>query len=631
MDSFADDYTQEYVDANIKPFAGSGTTVQSIDALVGTRKHVTDASTDAAISFLGSEATKPMFLMLSHYAVHTPVGDSQARLDLLEKYRGKAKGQVDTDESFGALIEGLDQSIARIVDYLKKTDDPRNPGQKLDKNTILIFYSDNGGRQNQSNNGPLRGQKGELSEGGIRVPMIAWSGSSALVAGGVVMDVPVTSIDLYQTFRAMGNAAAPANYILDGEDLSALFLNQGEARSQLLERPIYWHLPGYLLESGRNQRPQSIVRQGTLKLIYNYETASYELYDLDTDISEGSNQLEAPLDGLTADRATAMAALLNNWLVDTNAPLPTLRSTGETVALPHGNLVTGPITFRLGREGGQDLAGQTAAIMSYGELDLSLQAIGQDAVFATNNSGVGVDSLSDSGSTQEQRRVDGADGIEEELRVSFSCRVRLSSITTGGISVNGQESFRVRLVSGTNPFTNLSGYDDGGFSKPDDQTLAFAPSDGQATPLRVSYEGDNRSSLIVEANTVLGLSANPSVSGGILFNEIQVDSLCDDGGSGSDAGIDGGSADTQIDMGIDAADADSGGGLVDADAGVNADGGSNNDTGVGPGADTGSRPLPILPDSGCGATGSPGSTGLWLLVVVLGLTYVARRNFMFQK
>ena len=95
-----------------------------LDALVGTDKHVTDAQTDAAIDFIDRSKDEPFFAFVSEFAPHFPVNDAQARSDLLAKYRAKAPGSAPAKPSYAALTEAVDQSVARIVDYLETTPGP---------------------------------------------------------------------------------------------------------------------------------------------------------------------------------------------------------------------------------------------------------------------------------------------------------------------------------------------------------------------------------------------------------------------------------------------------------------------------------------------------------------------------
>ncbi len=318
LDVYAKKYTQDYVDQNIKPF-NHGATEEAIDALVGTEKNITDAMVDAAIEIMERKKDYPFLIQYHPYAVHTPVGDPQARKDLLDKYKNKPAGKRDDHASFGAINECLDQSVARLVDYLKKTEDPRNPGKKLSENTIVIFYSDNGGKLPHSNNGPLKGQKGELDEGGIRVPLIFWSENKDLVASGKINPTPVITIDFYKTYSAWAGVDLPAEVTLDGMDISSIVKS---AESELDREALYWHLPGYLASNGRDQRPQTVVRSDKWKLLYNYETLDYELYDLDSDIAEKKNLADSH-----PEVVKRLGAMLQQHLVDTKAPLAKLRKT----------------------------------------------------------------------------------------------------------------------------------------------------------------------------------------------------------------------------------------------------------------------------------------------------------------
>ena len=124
-------------------------------------------------------------------------------------------------------------------------------------------------------------------------------------------------IDLYKTLITLAEAEAPQSVTLDGEDLTRIFAN----RTDTLDREgLYWHLPGYLIGGGRDQRPQSVVRSGKWKLLYNYEDLSFELYDLDSDLAEANN---------LAQKQPAVAEKLGmqlmRWLASVNAPLARLR------------------------------------------------------------------------------------------------------------------------------------------------------------------------------------------------------------------------------------------------------------------------------------------------------------------
>jgi len=314
LDRFADDYTQEYVEENIAPYSHD-VPAADLDALVGTPKHVTDALADATIDFIDRRDDQPFLAWLSDYAVHTPVGDKQARADLLAKY--EAKPAVPGHPhlvGYSALVEGLDQALARVVDHLETTPDPRNPGHPLADNTVVVFTSDNGARR-FGDRGPLRGQKGDLLEGGIRVPALVWSGNPELVHGGVVNSTPIHLVDYFPTLAAL--AEAEPRVRLDGADLSDIWAGR---RADLSGRALFWHLPGYKLSRGGRQHPASVIRSGCWKLSYSYDTRDWDLFDLHIDPRERKDVSET-YPGVTG----RLGWELIDWLAEVHAPLATIR------------------------------------------------------------------------------------------------------------------------------------------------------------------------------------------------------------------------------------------------------------------------------------------------------------------
>ncbi|WP_299055284.1 sulfatase-like hydrolase/transferase [uncultured Nocardioides sp.] len=294
LDRFAGDYTAEYVADNVAPYS-TGVPRSDLEALVGTPKHATDAVGDAALASIdeGAATGGPFFASVNHYAVHTPVGPEEARSDLLAKYRD-AKRSYTGDEPavppYAALTEGMDQTIGRIVDHLRETPDPRADGTSLAENTVVVVMSDNGGREtynaNKSqpvgaSNGPLRGEKFQLWDGGVRVPMVAWSGSEALVRRGRV-DRSISHVtDVSATFVDYARVPGADRKPIDGRSLRSL-LARGEGEGH----PLLFHFPGYSLGKGRDQRPVSVMRTGRYKVRYSYESRRLQVYDLAADLSE---------------------------------------------------------------------------------------------------------------------------------------------------------------------------------------------------------------------------------------------------------------------------------------------------------------------------------------------------------
>ena len=323
-----DTYAEPYTTAESNILVGD-------NSLDGITKHVTDAITLAALDFMNANNTDPFFLHFSNFAVHGPTGTQHARPDLLTKYQAKhastPSSMGHTNIGLAAILEGMDQSIGVLVNYLKTTADPRNPGHMLSDNTLIYFVSDNGGAQNTQENGPLRGMKGEYYEGGIRSVTVAWSDPAGglLANAGTINSTPVIGFDLYPTFVEAAGGTLPMGYDIDGESLWQMLTN-GTA---VTRESLFWHFPGYLIDSKRAQRPVTVIRKGNYKLHHFYESAEYELYDIINDISETTNLLPST-DQAVIDIANDMIDDMIDHLNDTSAPRPTFRTGGATAPMP---------------------------------------------------------------------------------------------------------------------------------------------------------------------------------------------------------------------------------------------------------------------------------------------------------
>lgn len=238
-------------------------------------EYLTDRLTDAAIEFVEGSG-KPFFLYVAYHAVHSPF---EPKPDLLEKNGGDA---------YAATIEALDQSIGRLADALP--DD-----------TVIFFTSDNGGTRRYVE--PLRGGKGTLYEGGLRVPTFA---SGPGIAAGQSTDEPISTIDIFPTLLELAGASCGER--IDGVSLVPLW--NGDP---LNRETLYWHFPCYIGQGG----PSSAMRQGDLKLIEFFETGTVELYDLSEDPEERNNLAESHQE-MTAE----MYSKLKLWQTELGAPCP---------------------------------------------------------------------------------------------------------------------------------------------------------------------------------------------------------------------------------------------------------------------------------------------------------------------
>ena len=299
-------------------------------------QYVTDRLTTEALDWMESNKPRPFFLYFSHFSVHLP---KQAKAADIALFNRRPRGQRHNDPIYAAMIKAMDDSIGAVVDYLETTDSVRSPGRKLIDNTMVVFYSDNGGVGGYSDIGirgatevtrqaPLRSGKGSLYEGGVRVPfIIRWDGQVPI---GTVNETQVAPIDWYPTFLALAGVDAPGGHILDGENLLPLF---SDPAATLSPRPLFWHFPCYTQASTPmgtwRSKPCSVIRSGDWKLHYYYEDERYELYDLVADIGEANN-----LAGSRQDIQQDLARQLRAWLVETEADLPTVQATGRMVGLP---------------------------------------------------------------------------------------------------------------------------------------------------------------------------------------------------------------------------------------------------------------------------------------------------------
>jgi len=269
-------------------------------------KYITDLLTDEAVKFIDINRDNPFFLYLSHHAVHTPI---QAKKDIIEKYKKKKPSNGHNNPTYAAMIESVDQGVAKVCNKLDELG--------LRNNTVVFFFSDNGGYANATSMAPLRGSKGMLYEGGIRVPMIVrWPGK---VKPSSSSAVPVIGIDFYPTILQMAGATKPRDQILDGESLMPLLTQSGN----LKRKAIFWHFPAYLEPYNEEQRPwrttpAGAVRQGNWKLIEFFEDGKVELYNLRDDIGE-QNDLVRKM----PDKAKQLHTVLIKWRNSIGAPVPT--------------------------------------------------------------------------------------------------------------------------------------------------------------------------------------------------------------------------------------------------------------------------------------------------------------------
>ncbi len=329
--------------------------------------YLTDRITDEALRFIDESRDRPFFLYLAHFAVHDPI---QGREDLVMKYLNKRtegsrtsavrrglefalEGNPDAatpltpldlkvrlklpewaghrrlpertikikqyqdNVQFAGMVEAVDQSLGRIVAKLKESG-------KYD-NTVFVFFSDNGGmsganfgnpnrviveehldRAYSTSNLPLRGAKGWLYEGGIRVPLIIRVPGSD--QAGKTNATPVISTDFYPTLLELADLPALPDQHVDGVSLVPLL----EGTPTLGRPAIFWHFPHY--SNHGQQSPGGAVRAGDYKLLEYFENGTVQLFNLKEDLGEQDD-----LSRLERGKVDELRALLHDWRNDISA------------------------------------------------------------------------------------------------------------------------------------------------------------------------------------------------------------------------------------------------------------------------------------------------------------------------
>ncbi|MDC1106260.1 sulfatase [Prolixibacteraceae bacterium] len=283
---------------------------------------LTEALTQKALQVVTDSvpSKKPFFLYMAHYAVHSPImGDSR----FVQKYIDKGMNPIEA--KYASMVEGMDKSLGDIMGYLKK--------HKLDKNTIILFMSDNGGLSAVARGGlphthnyPLSSGKGSVREGGIREPMIVkWPKK---IKPDTRCNDYVIIEDFYPTILEMAQIkSVPQNsQVIDGKSFSPLLKGESAINQ---DRAIYWHCPNFWGPSGPGISFYSAIREGDWKLIYYQTDQTFELFNIKNDIGEHYN-----LASQDKARTKAMAKKLSNYLRETKAQQPIIAKTNQPVPYP---------------------------------------------------------------------------------------------------------------------------------------------------------------------------------------------------------------------------------------------------------------------------------------------------------
>ena len=232
------------------------------------KEYLTDALSRESVDFIDRNADNPFFIYLAYNAPHGPL---QATEKYLKRYSHiKEKNR----RIYAAMVSAVDDGVGNIISKLKE--------KGIYENTIVYFLSDNGGRlRGDSDNGELRGKKGNLFEGGIRVPFVMqWPKE---IKGGQIFDKPVISLDIFATSKALTSPLVESKNELHGVNLIPFL--KGENKDQPHDF-LFWR--NNLMQNDVNLRYEaSAVRTEKFKFIKNKESDA--LYNLKNEISEKTN------------------------------------------------------------------------------------------------------------------------------------------------------------------------------------------------------------------------------------------------------------------------------------------------------------------------------------------------------
>ena len=284
-------------------------------------EYLTERLTEESAKFLESrDKAKPFLLYLSYYNIHTPIQPYKKRIDHYKskaeksftgptpfevEHDGKTRTRQD-NPALASMVAAVDDSVGALLDKLEEL--------KLDKNTVVIFFSDNGGlstlgRIGPGCNLPLRAGKGWLYEGGIREPTLIRA--PGVTRPGSVSHKPMISMDFFPTMLDLAGLPLQPKLHVDGRSLLSQL--KGNDTGQ---RTLHWHYPHY---HGSSWKPGASIRDGDWKLIEFYHYNNFELYNLAKDPGERTDLAKR-----NPRKTAELRAKLSAWQKRMKAKMPVL-------------------------------------------------------------------------------------------------------------------------------------------------------------------------------------------------------------------------------------------------------------------------------------------------------------------
>ena len=234
-------------------------------------------------------AGRPFYMQISHYAIHV---NHFALKETIDKYRRMGHGE--STALYAAMIEDLDTGFGQLLDKIDQLG--------IAENTYVVFTSDNGAG---ANNGPLKGGKASLWEGGIRVPTVV---RGPKVLAGSYCDVPIVGWDFLPTFCDLAGNKKPLPPEFDGGSLRSLFENGNNGKVVRGTEELIFHYPWF------DSLPMSTIRRGDYKLVRDVNTNETRLFNITKDIGETTD-----VSGLQPGIAGELEKRLDDYLRDVDA------------------------------------------------------------------------------------------------------------------------------------------------------------------------------------------------------------------------------------------------------------------------------------------------------------------------
>jgi arylsulfatase A-like enzyme len=268
------DWTENDKNAYTAPILRNSDRVSGIEG-----RYLTEVFSDEACAFVERHKAKPFFLYLAYNAPHEPLQAPQKYLDRYPGLTGRRK-------TYAAMVSALDDGVGQLREKLKALG--------LEKNTLVFFFSDNGGptNDNASSNLPLRGHKSQVFEGGIRVPyVVSWPGT---LPAGTRYPQPVSTLDILPTM--LGAVEANTDEMPSREGVNLLPFLTGKTSAAPHDR-LYWrHING-----------SWAIREKQWKLVRD-PRGQRLLFDIESDRSETKNVSAAH-----PEIAARLAGAWNTW------------------------------------------------------------------------------------------------------------------------------------------------------------------------------------------------------------------------------------------------------------------------------------------------------------------------------